>query len=157
MACSSRRDAALQSSCGRDVDSDSIRCCVIWITAVAAVFSIALLVTPESRQKLSISGLGVTLPELCTMRRLTGFDCPGCGLTRSFVLAVRFRLADAWAMHPVGTLLVGYLAASVAQRLWRLKRLLGGRPSRSTAIWELGLVCSLVAAAYVRWAVLWFA
>ncbi len=133
----------------------SIRFSAIWISVVLIVFLVARLLRPDTGQTLVISGLGVTLPELCSFRRLLGVDCPGCGLTRCFVLAARFRLADAWAMHPIGTLLALYLAATIPQRLWRLRQLLAGLPTRSTLAWELGLVLSLIAAAYASWGFFW--
>jgi hypothetical protein len=37
---------------------------------------------------------------LCLVKWLTGLDCPGCGMTRAFLLIGHGRLADASAMHP---------------------------------------------------------
>jgi len=37
---------------------------------------------------------------LCLVKGLTGRDCPGCGMTRAFLLIGHGRLADAAAMHP---------------------------------------------------------
>ena len=37
---------------------------------------------------------------LCVLKALTGLDCPGCGMTRAFLLIGHGRLADAVAMHP---------------------------------------------------------
>jgi hypothetical protein len=37
---------------------------------------------------------------LCLLKGLTGLDCPGCGMTRAFLLIGHGRLADAAAMHP---------------------------------------------------------
>lgn len=134
---------------------EAIRLSVIWIAVVLAVFTLAGLLSPTAGSTLMLPGLGIPLPELCSFRSFLGVDCPGCGLTRSFVLAVRLRFADAWAMHPLGTLLVIYLAASVPQRLWRLQRLLTGKPARSTVIGELALIFCFILAAYLRWTVLW--
>jgi hypothetical protein len=138
-------------------EHQSIGFCVLWIVAVLAVLSLARLLTPAGESGLVMPGLGVALPELCTFRRFFAADCPGCGLTRSFVLAVRFRIADAWAMHPVGTLLVFYLVGSIAPRLVRLRSLLAARPQRQAIPWEPVLGVTLVAAAYLRWALRWIA
>lgn len=35
----------------------------------------------------------------CPFRFVTGLPCPGCGLTRSFLLVARGRLAEATRMH----------------------------------------------------------
>ena len=37
---------------------------------------------------------------LCLVKALTGFDCPGCGMTRAFIFISHGRFADAVAMHP---------------------------------------------------------
>lgn len=37
---------------------------------------------------------------LCIFKWLTGFDCPGCGMTRAFLFIGHGRLADAATMHP---------------------------------------------------------
>ena len=37
---------------------------------------------------------------LCLVKGLTGLDCPGCGMTRAFLLIGHGRFADAVAMHP---------------------------------------------------------
>lgn len=40
------------------------------------------------------------MPPLCLFHRLTGLDCPGCGMTRAFVCLMRGDLSGAWQMHP---------------------------------------------------------
>ncbi len=132
-------------------DRAAVTACLIWIAAVLCLFAVARVLRPGAQQALMISGLELSLPQLCSFRALLGVDCPGCGLTRCFVLAARLRLADAWAMHPIGTLLASYLAMTIPQRLWRLTRLLTAAPTRSTLRWELLLIAALVAAAYARW------
>ncbi len=37
---------------------------------------------------------------ICYFKNLTGIPCPGCGMTRSFLLILQGRFAQAWEMHP---------------------------------------------------------
>jgi hypothetical protein len=37
---------------------------------------------------------------LCAVKALTGLDCPGCGMTRAFLLIGHGRIAEANGMHP---------------------------------------------------------
>ena len=37
----------------------------------------------------------------CPIRRLTGFPCPGCGMTRAFLAAFRLDFAEAFRLHPL--------------------------------------------------------
>ena len=39
---------------------------------------------------------------LCLVKGITGLDCPGCGMTRAFLLIGHGRIGDAFAMHPAG-------------------------------------------------------
>ncbi len=40
------------------------------------------------------------LPELCLFHRLTGLDCPGCGMTRAFLSLLRGDVPGALHLHP---------------------------------------------------------
>ena len=57
---------------------------ILSITSVAAVYAVMML-------------LGVT----CPIKFLTGVSCPGCGMTRAFLSAIRFNFADAFHYHPL--------------------------------------------------------
>lgn len=42
----------------------------------------------------------------CTFRKLTGLNCPGCGMTRATVAALHGQLGAAWRFNPLGMLLL---------------------------------------------------
>lgn len=76
----------------------------------------------------SVSTLGVPLPDICMMKRVTGLSCPGCGLTRCFVQMGHGEFRRAWSMSPAGTLFFLLLVAQIplqAIQLWLAYR---GRP-----------------------------
>ncbi|MHB8836985.1 MAG: DUF2752 domain-containing protein [Candidatus Methylomirabilia bacterium] len=59
---------------------------------------------------------------LCLVKGLTGLDCPGCGMTRAFLLICHGRFADAAAMHPASIpafLIVAGMAATGVARIIR--------------------------------------
>ena len=72
------------------------------------------------------------LPQVCMSRTLLHVDCPGCGLTRSFIAMAHGDLAAAWHFHRVGVLLSLLTAAQVPYRVYRRY---GGKhvPARYTA------------------------
>ena len=74
---------------------------VLYVCLTAAVTA-ATLLAPESVE---------SLPSACAFRRVTGLPCPGCGLTRSWVLTAHGRLRPASERHPFGppTFLVSLL------------------------------------------------
>ena len=59
------------------------------LLAPAAVLLLAALLPPT---------LSTPVP-LCAVKALTGVDCPGCGMTRAFLLIGHGRVAEARALH----------------------------------------------------------
>jgi len=59
---------------------------------------------------------------LCIVKGLTGLDCPGCGMTRAFLLVGHGRFADAAATHPLSipaALIVAGMAVTGIVRITR--------------------------------------
>ena len=59
---------------------------------------------------------------LCLFKGLTGLDCPGCGMTRAFLLIGHGRFAAAAAVHPASIpafLIVAGMAATGIVRIIR--------------------------------------
>lgn len=81
----------------------------------------------------SLRLFGVELPILCTIRSVTGYPCPGCGLTRAMVWAAHGEFRESLASHLLGLpLLVWLLAEAVRHGLWL------GLESRRAAIDAVG-------------------
>lgn len=88
----------------------------------AAVIAVTVLLDGDHEQVL---WAGQPLPPLCLFRTLTGWRCPGCGLTRAFVFMGHAQPLDALRMNLFGPVLWLFVAAQVpyrALRLWRLRR-----------------------------------
>jgi hypothetical protein len=47
---------------------------------------------------------------VCLLRRTTGIDCPGCGMTRAFSSLARGDVGEAVAFHPLAPLVAGEVA-----------------------------------------------
>jgi hypothetical protein len=52
-------------------------------------------------------------PILCPMRAMTGLDCPGCGLTRSFCALAHGRLIQSVEYHCLGPLFFAAMLAAI--------------------------------------------
>lgn len=37
---------------------------------------------------------------ICYFKNITGIPCPGCGMTRSFLLILQGKFTEAWKIHP---------------------------------------------------------
>ena len=69
--------------------------------AAAAVLAVAAIHPPQ--------GIGTNL---CLMRRATGLQCPGCGMTRSLSCAIRGKWGESFEHHPLGLAMLVLLAGA---------------------------------------------
>jgi hypothetical protein len=53
------------------------------------------------------------MPETCGLRLQFGLDCPGCGLTRSFIHLAHGEWYQAWQLHWMGSLLFLYTLVQI--------------------------------------------
>ena len=92
-----------------------------WLVLLVALLAIgASMVLSTTTEWVSLFGWQV--PELCTLRKVFGFNCPGCGLTRSFVFMGHLQWWKAFEMHWLGPLFWLALAAQIPLRIWCLLR-----------------------------------
>ena len=94
---------------------------VIGLMALAVVVASVVLTPSDS----VVSFFGWDVPPLCMFKRITGMDCPGCGLTRSFTYMGHGDVIDAFTRHKLGPPFYLFVAAQVpwrAVKLWRLWR-----------------------------------
>jgi hypothetical protein len=61
--------------------------------------------------------------DLCLFHAVTGWACPGCGLSRAAAAAARFSFAESLRFHPLLPLLALELALAMA--LWGRRLFLG--------------------------------
>ena len=88
-----------------------------------AVLIAALVLETRGSRQVVLPLLDVPLPESCTFHRTTGFDCPGCGLTRSFIAIAHARWAQAWQFNPAGYVLFALVVLQVPYRAVQLRRI----------------------------------
>jgi hypothetical protein len=90
----------------------------------------------------------ITLPITCGSRALLGIECPGCGLTRSFVALAHGKVNESLAFHRVGWLLAAAVVGQLVYRPWMLHELRTKLPKREWPTW-VGSV--LIAALIGNW------
>jgi hypothetical protein len=118
---------------------------VLAIVVIAAAFILRF----GQGSGLRLPWTGVTLPPLCTSRLLFGIECPGCGLTRSFVALASGDFVAAWHYNRVGWLLALAVLAQIPYRVWRLRQLSQGIVAESKwPVWFGGI---LIAALVINW------
>jgi hypothetical protein len=90
----------------------------------------------------------VALPPVCSSRLLFGVECPGCGLTRSFVALAAGDLSASWRYHRVGWLMA---LAVVGQIPYRVCGLIETRTRIVPRTWPAWLGYLLIASLIVNW------
>jgi len=124
---------------------------ILGMCTVALTLSLLMSVREGTRVLMPI--LGKPLPELCHMRRYTGVDCPGCGMTRAFISLGHGRLSDAWRYNPAAFLLFPLMVFQIpfrAVQLWRMRR---GLPELMPGWWGSAAVLGVVAVMVGQWVV----
>lgn len=107
-------------------------------------------------RQVSLPGLGV-LPETCTLHTRFGIDCPGCGLTRSFIHLAHGEVAAAWGLNPVGLFWFAFVVWQIPLAIGNLlsNRRLGWLPrivQRATP-WNHIILIGLLVALLIQWLV----
>lgn len=97
-----------------------------WLFVVPGVLLLAAHLLPVPQ-----NGALAGLPTICVFKVLTGWPCPGCGLTRAIVLCAHGDWSQAFVFHPLGAIfyfaLWGALALGVLPAL-RGRRIAFGKP-----------------------------
>lgn len=70
------------------------------------------------------------IPPTCGMRIYYGLDCPGCGLTRSFITLAHGDLWASLRFNPAGVLLFAALVFQIPYRVVQLFRTQRGLPTQ---------------------------
>jgi len=105
-----------------------------WVILLGCAMAIGLSfgLSVVGSEGVEIAGLRWRLPGICVMHDVIGIDCPGCGLTRSFVSLAHGDWSRAWLFNPAGPLLFVFFAVQIpfrAIQLWRLR--VGAEPMDS--------------------------
>lgn len=102
---------------------------VLILVVFGGIIGLSILMTPTPEL---VSFFGFDIPVLCASRKLFGFDCMGCGMTRSFVYMGHFDPSMAFSMNKIGPVLFvlfstqpPYRAYVIARELLRRRGLVG--------------------------------
>jgi len=126
-----------------------------WIFAILSggIIVLAFLLSVDAQGQVRLPLTNTPLPPSCWFRRMTGIDCAGCGLTRSFISMAHGRFAAAFWFNPVGPVLFVLVAVQLPYHVMQLRRIARGFAPRELPGVGLTLVllaCSLLLQWVVR-------
>lgn len=116
---------------------------LIFLALSVAVIGASFVFSIQGKTDVRVPGISFPMPETCTSRRLWGIDCPGCGLTRSFVSISCGKINDALGFNPAGPLVYVFVLVQIPWHLFQLLRIgLGKHPIESVWLYVPIFVCS---------------
>ncbi len=92
-------------------NSDGIA--TVWMVGGLICVTLAALMHVGENRRVYLPGASAPLPELCMLYSRLGFDCPGCGLTRTFIHMAHGQLSSAWQTNPVGMLVFVFACVQI--------------------------------------------
>lgn len=90
-----------------------------WLLGPALVLALSFLLQPGADRRVMIPWSQTALPETCYFYNLFQLDCPGCGLTRSFLHLARGDIRTAFHLNPIAIFLYTYLVLQIPQAALR--------------------------------------
>ena len=124
---------------------------LILLTMALFVLAASFILQPPTNYAVMLPGFDVEIPGICVWRRATGADCPGCGLTRSFICLAHGDLNSAWQYNPAGLLLFLVCVAQIPYRGYQYYRLRHGRSEWQSRIGSI-VIWIAVVALLAQWA-----
>jgi hypothetical protein len=113
----------------------------------------AILSLGNERGQVLLPLLNRPLPPLCQMKMLTGMDCPGCGMTRSFIAAAHGQWRDSFRFNPAGPLWFAFSTLQIPYQSLQLRRISRGKRPLDLTWWGQGLIYACLAALILQWVV----
>lgn len=123
----------------------------VMLAIYATVVVLMFLLQVRSDQRVEFFFLPeMPLPETCYSRALFDVDCPGCGLTRSFIYLAAGRIADSWSANRVGWLLLFAVLIQFPYRVLAIRKL-DRSQEPPLASWHTPFSAFLIVALITNW------
>jgi hypothetical protein len=126
-----------------------------WVLLIlcTAVVSVSFVLRIPDGEHVVAPMVNRPLPCICTFKRLAGIDCPGCGLTRSFISLAHGDIRSAWSHNPAGPLFFALVLFQVPYRSLQILRLRWGLTELSLGVFANCVLWLLVFALVAQWVV----
>lgn len=100
-----------------------IRFHALFLSMAALILLLSIVMRTDGIQAVYLPGFSLPLPDSCTSRRLLGFDCPGCGMTRAFISISHGDFARAWSLNHASFIVYLFVAVQIPWHTIQILRL----------------------------------
>lgn len=125
----------------------------VWLIGSLVCLCLAACMSVGDNRRVYFWNASQPIPELCTAYSRFGVDCPGCGLTRTFIHLAHGDLAPAWQLSPVGVLLFLFACVQIPPGIAQLVFRSRSRWVEAWGMWNDWATALLVMALVLQWLV----
>lgn len=124
----------------------------VFLTIAIVVVVLSFTMRVPGQERVYLPFINAPVPGTCVSRELSGIECPGCGLTRSFISLGHGEFHRAWQFNPAGFVIFLIVAGQIPYRIVQLWRIRQGRelPRSKATMW---IAYVAVLALLSQWAV----
>ncbi|MGN6545159.1 MAG: DUF2752 domain-containing protein [Aureliella sp.] len=131
--------------------SDAIA--AVWLIGSLLCIGLAACMSVGDQRRVYFLNWSQPIPETCTAYSRFGVDCPGCGLTRTFIHLVHGQFAAAWRLSPVGALVFLFACVQIPPGIAQLVFRSRARWVEAWGLWNDWGTALLVIALLLQWLV----
>ena len=100
---------------------------LVALAVAITVIVLSFVMRSVGQEMVFLPGASFPLPPSCTAQQVFGIDCPGCGLTRSFISISAGEWQRAWNFNRVSFLVYLFVVGQIPWRLYQLSRIMRDR------------------------------
>lgn len=123
----------------------------VWMVGSFLCVTLAAFMQVGDNRRVYLPGVAEPVPELCAAYTRFGIDCPGCGLTRTFIYMAHGQLLNAWQTNPVAILVFLFacmqIPMGVAQVIFRIRNSI----TEAWGSWNDWCTAGLLIALVLQW------
>lgn len=124
----------------------------LWLGGPVLILGLSFFLSVGDGRQVVIPWPGVTIPETCAMHVRLGMDCPGCGLTRSFIHMAHGDVVSAMRLNPVGLVVFSFVVLQLPLALLHICQI-RGRFVEWWTRWNQFMLVALMVALTLQWLV----
>ncbi len=125
----------------------------VWLIGGSFCLVLALLMSVGENRRVYLYGIDEPIPELCATYVRFGIDCPGCGLTRTFIHLAHAQIYSGIQTNPVGLLVFLFTCMQVVMGSAQVIFNRRGRWVEWWGIWNDYLIAGLLVCLLLQWTV----